>query len=174
MAMEALSLIEMHPGEMAEQRADVLMSLSATYHCLGDPVLGPQYARLHFEQRLLNEDPKPLDGKDLGDTAMAYTELALAALMKNDYNEAISLAVQGRAILVKTRVYLEDTYWPHWADYHQAWALIGLGRAEEARPLLIKMLEWRVRHYGNDDTESMKLVLLSLFFYLPWKDFVEI
>lgn len=64
-------MIEHHPEEMKEQHANILMSLSSTYHCLGDSSLGSRYARLHFKQRLLNEGSKSPETKDLALTAMA-------------------------------------------------------------------------------------------------------
>ncbi len=156
LGMLALGVLEEHKHKMGEKYADILMSLSSSYNCLGDRVKGLAYAKAHFKQRLLVEDSKPVAERDSAFSAMAYTELSLAWLLNNDYQEAITLAVQGRRMLESTPEFLEDRYWPHWADYHHAWALIGLGKAEAARPILMKMLDWRRRQYGPDDTESMK------------------
>jgi hypothetical protein len=141
---------------MEEEYADILMSLSSTYHCLGDPAQGHRYAIAHFEQRLLIEDAKPPEQRDDSFRAMAYTELALAWLLNKDYERALALAVEGRQMLEGTQYFINDQYWPHWADYHRSWALVGMDRAEEARPILEEMLSWRQRHYGVEDTESMK------------------
>ena len=134
------------------------MSLSSSYHCLGDAVQGFKYARAHFKQRIHVEDSKPQAERDDTFRAMAYTELALGWLLNNNYNEAKAFATEGRQILEGTKEFIEDLYWPHWADCHHAWALIGLDRAEEARPILTEMLKWRQRHYGDNDVESMKFV----------------
>jgi hypothetical protein len=112
---------------------------------------------MHFKQRLIAQDAIPLEIRDLSFTGMAYTELALGSLMEGDYQEAIRLAIAGRGILEKTPEFLNNTYWPHWADYHHAWALIGMDKAEQARPILEKMLEWRSK-YCKDEGESMKSV----------------
>lgn len=61
--------------------------------------------------------------------------------MTNAYSEAITLALLGRALHVKTPEFIEDQYWPHWADYHHAWGLMGLGKVEGARTTLDQMLE---------------------------------
>ncbi|KAK4141801.1 uncharacterized protein C8A04DRAFT_30646 [Dichotomopilus funicola] len=156
LAKTALHSLQNHQDTLGEQYADALMCLSRAYHSLGDWVEGITYAQLHFKQRLLVENRKPRAEQDDFSRAMAYTELSLSWVLNDDYDEAITLALQGREILEKTPEFLEGKYWPHWADYHHAWALIGLGRAEEARPILTKMLEWRRSKYGDDDTESMK------------------
>lgn len=152
----ALPVLEYHEDTMEEHYADILMTLSSSYNCLGEWRKGVDYAQAHFKQRLLVENKKPAAERDDSLRAMAYTELALAWLLNDDYSEAIILAVEGRKILEKTQEFLEGRCWPHWADYHHAWALIGKGRAEEARPILTKMLEWRRSQYGHGDTESMK------------------
>jgi len=158
----ALGILKQHKSEMAEQYADILMSLPSSYHCLGNRVKGLQYAEAHFKQRMLVQEAKPAAERDYGFTAMAYTELSLARLMNDDYDDAIALAVQGRRLLEQTPEFLNRTYWPHWADYHHAWSLIGLDRAEEARPILQNMLEWRRQTLQSHETESMKWVVLYL------------
>jgi len=153
----ALGILKEHESEMAELYADILMSLSSGYHCLGDRVKGLQYAEAHFKQRMLVQKAKPAAAeRDDGFTAMAYTELSLARLMNGDYGHAIALAVQGRRLLEQTPEFRNRTYWPHREDYHHAWSLICLGRAEKARPILKRMLKWRRRHVQKHETESMK------------------
>ncbi|CAG8961984.1 hypothetical protein HYFRA_00014029 [Hymenoscyphus fraxineus] len=141
---------------MAEQYTDISMSLSSSYHYLGDGMLGLKYTRAHFKQRILVEDSKPPLERDDVFRAMACIELSLRWLLNNNYEAAIAYALQGRQLLQETKEFVEDVYWPHWADYHHAWALIGLNRAVEARPILTEMLKWRQRHYGDNDVESMK------------------
>lgn len=108
-----MKVLNEHKSEMAEQYADILMSLSNSYHCLGDRVKGLQYAKEHFKQRILVQEAKPAAERDESFTAMAYTELSLARLMNGNYDEAITLAVQGRSLLEKTPEFLDNTYWPH-------------------------------------------------------------
>jgi plasmid replication initiation protein len=156
----ARGTLENHESEMGEQYADLLMSLSSTYNCLGEAVEGLKYAQAHFKQRIHVEDSKALAERDDQSRVMAYTELALGWLLNNNYEEAKSQAIKGRQILEGTKEFINDTCWSHWADYHHAWALIGLDRAEEARPIVLELLKWRQRHYGDDDTESMKFVTL--------------
>ncbi|KAI8632560.1 P-loop containing nucleoside triphosphate hydrolase protein [Xylariaceae sp. FL1651] len=142
-------------GFMAELYADVLMSLASASNNLGDRELGLKYSIEHFKQRLFVEDAKKQDGS-YKERAMAYTELAAARLQYNDYHEVVELSKIGRRLLEKYPKYLEDTYWPHWADYFHAYGLIGLGRYDEALSIVLATLQWRQRHYGKDDTESMK------------------
>jgi hypothetical protein len=121
---------------MPEQYADILMTLSSTYHCLGQPAQALPFASAHFNQRILIEDGKSSTERDDAFRAMAYTELSLARVMNGEYEEGIHLAVQGRILLEDTPEFKEGVYWPHWADFHHAWGLIGLGRAEEARGII--------------------------------------
>jgi len=141
---------------MAEQHADILMCLSSICHCLGEREKGLEYAQAHFKQRILVEDSKPPAEQDGAFRAMAYTELALGLVMNGEYEGAITVAEQGRKLLEETPEFLEGDYWPHWADYHHAWALIGLDRAAEACPILEEMLEWRRKNVKNYATESIK------------------
>jgi tetratricopeptide (TPR) repeat protein len=137
--------------------ADVLFLLAVTYDSLGDLENAMEYARQHFEQRISVENAAGENG-DLSFRAMAYTQLALGSVGTNDFEKAILLAETGREMLEKTEEYKNDTYWPHWAYWSHAWALIGLQRFDEALPLIETTLRWRERHYGMDDTESMKYV----------------
>lgn len=152
----ALSLLKGREDELRELYADILMSLSSSYLKLGIATQGLQHAEAHFEQRLRVENAKPYEQRDQSFSAMAYTELSLARLVNQNYEEAVALARQGRDMLEQIPEFKADQYWPHWADFHHAWGLIGLGRAEEARPILMELLTWRERHYGKFDTESMK------------------
>lgn len=95
---------------MREQYADLLMSLSSTHHCLGDRVQGLRYAKAHFKQRIIVEDSKQSSEPDESFPAMAYTELALAWLLNNDYEKAVSLAIQGRKMLEQTVEFKSDEY----------------------------------------------------------------
>lgn len=119
------------------------MTLSNTYHSLNLPHLALPYADAHFDQRILVEDGKAPEDRDDAYRAMAYTELALARLMGEDYEDAITLALQGRVLVEETKGFAEGWYWPYWADFWHAWGLIGLDRAEEARPVVEEMLKWR-------------------------------
>lgn len=150
-----LEAIEPFREGHGEVYADILMTLSSTYHCLGDAANGLRYAQAHFEQRTRNEDEKGEHGNLLL-RGMGYTELALAKLHNKQYDEALLLASQGLSILKQSPEFLQDDYWPHFAVYHAAWALIGLGRGKEAIPMLDEMLRWRRRKYGENQTESMK------------------
>ncbi|KAK4444139.1 hypothetical protein QBC34DRAFT_452128 [Podospora aff. communis PSN243] len=145
----ALGIIKPREFEMPEQLADILMTLSSTYHCLGQTTQAFQFATAHFNQRLLIEDSKSSTERDDAFRAMAYTELALAKIMVGEYEEGINLAVQGRILLEDTPEFKEGVYWPHWADFHHAWGLIGLGRAEEARGMIQEMLNWRKGRKGH-------------------------
>ncbi|KAK1834717.1 hypothetical protein QBC39DRAFT_8629 [Podospora conica] len=149
----ALKILVEHKSEMAEEYCDILMCLSSTYHCLGDREKGLYFATTYFKERMLVQEAKPAAERHELFTVMVYTELALGRLMNEDYNHAITLALEGRRIAEER---MPSTYWPHWADYHHAWSLIGLGRAEEARPILDRMLQWRQQNLENHETESMK------------------
>lgn len=98
------------------------------------------------------------DGPD-GDPvfrALAYTELSLARLLSNEFEEAIRLAQHGRELQDPLEEFINGISYPHWAVFHISWGLIGLGRAEEARPMLMDLFSWRERRYGIDSTESFK------------------
>ncbi|KAF4461388.1 NB-ARC and TPR domain [Fusarium albosuccineum] len=156
LARVSLDILEAHQkDDMAELYADILMSLASTHNALGNRVEGLKYAREHFQQRLYVEDNKGVNG-NYAYRGMAYTQMAVGLLTNHRYTEAIHYAEAGREILEKAPEYRQDTYWPHWAYWYHAWGLIGLEKPEEARPLLLKTLQWRERHYGADDTESMK------------------
>ncbi|KAK0649807.1 heterokaryon incompatibility protein-domain-containing protein [Cercophora newfieldiana] len=152
----ALKVVQEREFEMGEQYADILMTLSSTYHCIGERARGLQYAQAHFTQRILVEDGKSPVERDDALRAMAYTELSLARLANGEYEEAITLAVQGRILLEETADFIEDVCWPHWADYYHAWSLIGLDKVEEARPIVEDMLEWRRQNVKSHATESIK------------------
>ncbi|KAI1346208.1 hypothetical protein F5Y01DRAFT_322036 [Xylaria sp. FL0043] len=148
-------LSQQQDPSMGYLHADVLFLLAVTYDALSDAENGMKYARQHFKQQILVEDAAGENG-DLSFRAMAYTQLACASVTSGEFEEAILHAKMGRSLLEKTEEYKNDTYWPHWADWSHAWALIGLRRYDEALPLVVTTLQWRERHYGVDDTESMK------------------
>ncbi|KAK0657992.1 hypothetical protein B0T16DRAFT_453400 [Cercophora newfieldiana] len=152
----ALTLLESHEFELPELYADILMTLSNTYHSLSLPHLARPYAKRHFHQRILVEDGKAPTERDDAFRAMAYTELALARLMHGEYEEAITLALQGRCLCEETKDFVEGVYWPHWADYYHAWSLIGLNRCEEARVVVEEMLQWRKGMGKGRAVEGMK------------------
>lgn len=142
---------------MGEAHADILMSLTMAYGSLGERSLTLEYAQRHFEERIAFE-------RSIGRTpdsefsfeGMAYTALALGLILNERYEEAIPLCVTGREVHERAPGFHNDVYWPHWAYAYHAWALIGLGRPDEALPLVLQTLAWRERHYGPRDTESLK------------------
>ncbi|KAI1363721.1 hypothetical protein F5Y08DRAFT_235591 [Xylaria arbuscula] len=146
--------------EMAVLRADIVYSVASTYNHLGDADRALPYAELHFKLRMEVEDVLDTQGKgDHSYRAIAFNQLASTMCTSNKFTEAIEFAKKGRRLLEGTPEFLNDTYWPHWVDFFHAWGLIGLKRYDEALPIMTATLEWRKRHYGPDDTESMKTAL---------------
>jgi hypothetical protein len=142
---------------LGEAYADVLMTESTAYAALGNGERCLHYGQLHFDQRIafersIGRTPE----SELSFEAMAYTALALGLILNERYEEAIPLCEEGRIKHEMVDAFREDRYWPHWAHAYNAWALIGLNRAEEALPSVIETLRWRERHFGVNDTESLK------------------
>ncbi|KAK0631326.1 hypothetical protein B0T14DRAFT_549185 [Immersiella caudata] len=103
----ALTTILPHEFELASEYADTLITLSSTYHLLGDAPSALPHAEAHYTQRLLVEDSKPPTERDDAFRAMAYTELSLSRIMSGRFEEGINLAVQGRILLEETKEYSE-------------------------------------------------------------------
>ena len=132
--------------------ADVLFCLSSVSQGVNENAKMYTYARRHLQQRLKVED-----GKESSlDVGMAYSEMGYAFLANDMYDKAIECCETSSAIYKKTPEYLSGDYWPHFAISHQAWALLGLHRGEEAVPMLLETLRWRESKFGKDDTESAK------------------
>ncbi|MDQ3823818.1 MAG: hypothetical protein M3321_11340, partial [Actinomycetota bacterium] len=75
--------------------------------------------------------PPPTPPAASGGSGEALTDQATALLNRGRYGEALPVAQQGLAKLRGTgRVY--EAY----ANYNVAWALVGLGRCDEAMPYL--------------------------------------
>lgn len=134
--------------------ADVLIGHSSGYAGLNEPGKTLMYARRHKEQRLIAE--KPNYPSNL--YGMAYTEYALALLLNDRFEEAITESEAAYEIQIITTKYLAGDYWPHFVYFHKAWSLIGLGRASEAYDDMLKTLSWREAKFGVDDTGSNQYV----------------
>lgn len=107
----------------------------------------------HFEQRMKLENRKSSLGLGAG---MAYSEMSLAHLLNDEYNEAIEYAAKSREINEKTSMFLNNEYWPFFAFIHHAQALIGLQRYAEAAVMVEQTIQWREVKYGIDDTQEFK------------------
>jgi len=157
LAKLALEISRTHEEDMGELYADVLMSLCMAYASCGDREQSLHFAKLHFDQRLAVEARIGMTAdSEMSLQGMAYTALALGLLLNERFEEAIPLCLKGKELHERSPGFLTDVYWPHWAYAYHAWALIGLNREKEALPLILKTLEWRERHYGPNDTESLK------------------
>jgi tetratricopeptide (TPR) repeat protein len=142
---------------MGELYADVLMNLTTAYAAYGQRQLALKFAEMHMTQRIkveraLNRTPD----SEMSFEAMAHTALSLGLILNGRYEEAIKYAAQGRELLKRKPSFVADNYWPHWGFTYHAWALIGLEKYDEALPLILDTLRWRERHFGRDDTESLK------------------
>jgi hypothetical protein len=145
---------------MGELYADVLMNLTTAYAAYGQRELALKYAEMHIDQRIRVERAiGRTPNSEMSFEGMAYTALSLGLILNERYEEAIKYAAEGREILKRLPSFGANNYWPHWAYTYHAWALIGLGRYSEALPLILDTLRWRERHFGRDDTESLKYVL---------------
>lgn len=63
---------------------------------------------------------------------LAYTELGLAYLLNNRFQEAISAYQAGKALLVQLPLFKEGNYWPDLAVIHKDLSLIGFAILREA------------------------------------------
>ncbi|KAK3937673.1 P-loop containing nucleoside triphosphate hydrolase protein [Diplogelasinospora grovesii] len=141
-------VLSTNPFRMGEQYADILMSLSSAYHCIGNGFKGMFYAKLHFDQRKSDSDVLSLE--------MAYAEFLLALLLNGEFGKAEQMASDARKILMATEEFKKGEFWPQWVDFHLSWAAIGEGRAKEARRLMEGLLKWRQEKYGEKDVKSVK------------------
>ena len=153
MFSSALRICEKHADEMPELFADALFCSGSYASDTNQFKLHLKFAKRHFDQRMKVEDQKPSLGLGAG---MAHSEMGLAYLLNDMYDESIEHCKLSRQINEKTPIFLSGSYWPFFAIIHHAQSLIGLNKEEEAVDMLLDTLRWREAKYGPNDTESFK------------------
>lgn len=145
----ALNLAEQLPEDTQELRADLLFSFASLAGESNDAKDHLYYAQRHLAARL----ETGRRDKDLG---MAYAELSVSLSNNGRYLDGLEAGQESLRIYQQTEEYLRGVYWPHFAIIHQALALLALKRGAEAINMLVETINWRVRMYGVNDTESFK------------------
>lgn len=133
--------------------ADVLFCLASLSSDHNQPADALRYAERHFEVRMVAEKRKQTMGRHAG---LAYTELGLAYILNERFEDAIMANRAGRALLMELTLFKEGKYWPDFAVIHEVIALIGLERDAEALPMLQEAIAFRERRFGPNDTQSFK------------------
>ena len=133
--------------------ADVVFCLATISVDHNQPAKALTYAKRHFEVRMAAEKKKKAFSRHGG---LAYTELALAYVLNERFEEAIVASRAGKALLVQLPLFKEGKYWPDFAVIHEVFALIGLKRDAEAVPLLRGGIAFREKRFGLNDTQSFK------------------
>ncbi|KAI4234364.1 MAG: hypothetical protein LQ349_003855 [Xanthoria aureola] len=136
--------------------ADVLFCLASLSSDHNQPADALRYAERHFEVRMMAEKRKQTMSRHSG---LAYTELGLAYILNERFEDAIMANRAGRALLMELPLFKEGKYWPDFAVIHEVIALIGLERDAEALPMLQEAIAFRERRFGPNDTQSFKLGL---------------
>ena len=143
----------MHGQDDQVLLADILFCLSTLFADQSQAGEALKYSARHFDVRMKIERKKHAIGRHGG---LAYTELGLAYLLNDRFEEAINVCRAGKALLVELPLFKEGKYWPDFAVIHEVLSLMGLQRDNEALPLLQEALNFRRNRYGPDDTQSFK------------------
>ena len=154
MFRSALNICDAFPDLPPQHHADALFCLICHFAGANRPELLLTLAKTHFDIRMEMENQNPRLGFDAG---VAHSQMALALLRNDRYEETINYAIISRHIEEKTPEYRSGEYWPFWAIMYHALALLGLDRGDDAVDMLLETLRWREAKYGPDDTESFQL-----------------
>lgn len=146
-------ICEQHAQDIPEEYADALFCSGSIASDTNRFKLHMELAKRHFKQRMEVENKKPKLTLGAG---LAHSEMALAHLLNNQYEQTIEYSMKAREINQEPVEFLSGKYWPFFAIIHHAQALIGLNRHEEAEGMLLETLRWRQVQFGANDTESFK------------------
>lgn len=151
-----LSISSARPDPTTSLLADIYFQKAWTAAEVMDGDICLEYALKHSDTRLaLEKTTKPALTQS---AAMAYSILALAYLFFERFADVAPLIRDGLEIYHNAPETDMNVHWPHFFIIHHSWALIGLGKANEAVEMLEETIAWGAKRFRKTRQPSFKYV----------------